>query len=240
MNFIRKILGLGPKDPVNIQPRKQTSQMKREEVSTDFINEGNIFPTLVTERTQVVDLEDQITSVFHRRENSFNRSLLALVSFDYQNLDKEGEDEVFQVKPLEQEAFLTFLAHAEKNIEKLDISFLDWNPVDMKLPYRILSAPITFFTSELILSQKHMLEAHRILNAKELMVSIPRRDIIFISDRELNKENYKHFLNMHAAMVLQENEEHEILCEDIFILENGEITGVVEIHQLSEVLQDQK
>ena len=67
MNFIRKILGLGPKELVNKIPRKPSSQIKRLASPEEKINEQNIFPVLVTKRTREVELADQITSVFHTR-----------------------------------------------------------------------------------------------------------------------------------------------------------------------------
>ncbi len=238
MNFIRKILGLGPKELVNKIPRKPSSQIKRLASPEEKINEQNIFPVLVTKRTREVELADQITSVFHTREGAFNDVLIALASFDYQNLNQDQEADVFQIMPKEEDAFLHFLVeHAEKNIEKLDFTFQDWNPSDEKFSFKILSASISFFTSELIMSKKHMLLAHKLLNSKELFVSIPRRGLIFICDKNLNEEDYMAFLNMHAYLVLKEDEKTELLCEDVFVLENGEITNVLEMHQLSEILQ---
>lgn len=239
MNFVRKILGLGPKDPINTIPRKKTTTVQKTGENLNHLSDLDlILPVLVTKTTNEVELENQISSVFHSRENSFKRVLIALVSSNYKNLDTNKEAELFQVKPDEEETFLKLLVeHGENNIEQLDIAFEYWNPTDENFKFSIVSAPITFFSSELIMSKKHMLNAHEMLNSKELFVSIPRRGLIFICDKNLNKEDYMTFLNMHAYVLLKEDEEAELLCEDIFVVENGEITSVLEMHQLSDILK---
>ncbi len=240
MNLIRKILGLGPKEPVNTVRRTQTPEVKRvAQQHNHFSDLDLLLPVLVTENTREIELENQITSVFHSREDGFNRILIGLTSFNYKNLDESKEAELFQVKPEEEETFLRLLVeHAENNIQELDISFQYWNPTDKDLNFSVLSAPITFFTSELIMSKKHMLTAHQKLNTEELFVSIPRRGLIFICDRNLNDEDYKTFLNMHSYAVLKGDAEDELLCEDVFVVENGEITNVLAMHQLSGILRE--
>ncbi|SNR16257.1 hypothetical protein [Tenacibaculum jejuense] len=239
MNFIRRILGLGPKEPINTIKKPQAVKENRvEEKEKHFYDLDLILPVLVTEKTTAIELENQMTSIFHNRENVFNRIVIGLASFNYKNLDESNGGELFQVKPDDEELFLRFLVeHAEKNIQALDINFDYWNPVDMNLDFSILSAPITFFSSELIMSKKHMLSAHEKLNSKELFVSIPRRGLIFVCDKNLNEEDYKTFLNLHSYAVLKGDTDDELLCEDIFVVENAEIMSVLEMYQLSEILQ---
>ncbi len=239
MNFFRKIFGLGPKEPVNVRPRTATPIKAIENIDTSMSYE-DIFPVLVSVKTKEYDLVNEIAATFHERENNYANVIVAHVMVDRKNLDKDGESELYHIKNgHENEDFYTTLEkNGRQNFDNFEVPFEFWNPTDEDLEYKVLSCRVSFFASEKIRSKKHMLEAHKLLNSKELLVSIPRKGLIFVCDKNIEEEHYIHFLNMHAYMVLQENEDLEFLCEDIFVVENGEIEGTLHIQQLSDKLNE--
>ncbi len=242
MNLLRKILGLGPKEPINVVPRKETPRIKVADESNLTPTDEDIFPVLVSLKTKEFDLLDELVATFHGREDNYADVVIAHVLVDKRNSEETGEEEVFHIKTegKDEDFCRMLLESGERNLDNLELPFEFWNPTDEELEYKILSCRISFFASQKIMCRKHMLEAHRILNADELLVSIPRRGLIFVCDRNIAKEHYEDFLNIHAYTVLQENEELEFLCEDVFVIKDGEIEGVLKNINLSKALNAQK
>ncbi len=54
----------------------------------------------------------------------------------------------------------------------------------------------------------------------------------------MESEFLNEFINLHAGIVLKEDNEMEILCEDIFVVKNGEIDSVMYLNKLSEKLKE--
>lgn len=123
-----------------------------------------------------------------------------------------------------------------KNLDKHEIPFIFWNPSDHKLPFKVLSTKVSAFSSEKIMSKKHMSQAHKMLDSNKLFVSIPRKGLIFVCREDLKPDDYSYFLKLHQFIVMDNKNENEFLCEDIFLVENGEISNVLSIEQLSEYL----
>lgn len=242
MNLFRKILGLGPKEPVNAIQRKEPNQIKVIDEPNPTLTDGDILPVLISSKTKEFNLVNEFTAIFHEREDNYSNVIIAYVMLDKANIDKTNEAELVHIKTSDKdENFYHMLAgNGQRNLDNFKMPFEFWNPTDENLEYRVLSCKKSFFASEKIMSKKHMLEANKLLNTDELLVSIPRRELIFVCNKNIDKAHYSHFLNMHAYMVLQENEDLEFLCEDIFIVKNGEIDEVLEIPQLSEKLNDRK
>jgi len=238
MNFIRKIFGLDSKEPVNVKPRKNFSQIRVIEDLNPTLTDEDILPVLISSKTQEFYLDKEIAYLFHEREGSYAKVVMAHVLLDKNSINKNGESELLHIstRNKDKEYYDMLQEAGQRNFDNLEVPFEFWNPTDKNLEYKVLSCNMSFFASQKILSKKHMLEAHKLLNADELLVSIPRRELIFVCDKNVAKDHYAHFLNMHSYFVLHENEELEFLCEDIFVVKNGEIYGVLEITQLSEFL----
>jgi len=220
MNFFRKILGLGPKQPVNVVPRKAASKIKVIDDPNPTLTQEDIFPVLISSKTQEFDLDNELAALFHEREGNHANVLVAHVLLDKKNMDENGESHLFQIKTSNKdEDFYNMLYdHGQQNLDNFKMPFEYWNPTDENLAYSVLSCSVSFFASQKIMSKKHMLEAHKMLNADELFVSIPRRELIFVCDKNMDEEHTTHFLNLHAYMVLQDNTDLEFLCEDIFVV----------------------
>ncbi len=238
MNFFRKILGLGPKELVNVVHNKKTSPVKVIDETTPALSQDGIFPVLVSEKTKEFDLEGQMVAVFHERENNYANVVIVHILMDKVKLDENGDTEVFQINTDNkgEDYYKMVFENGERNFDNFELPFEFWNPIDKKLDYKVLSCKPSLFASQKIMSKKHMLEAHKLLNTDELLVSIPRMGAIFVCDKKVSKEHRSDFFNQHAYIVLEESIKKEVLCEDIFVVKNGEIDSVFEFTQLSEAL----
>ena len=238
-NIFRKILGLGPSKPTNVRPQQTKTIVKPVNQTKKDLSDLNIYPSLVSGKTTEFDMNNEIAAVFHERESIYANIYTTYVMLDDINLDEEGDPQLLHIKTAtKDESYYNMLV--EKGAHNLDIraaNFEFWNPIDDKLPYQVLSSKLSFIASESILSKKHMLEAHKMLDCDELMVSIPRKGLIFIADNNLEAEHKKNFMNMHAYLIMDNKYNLEILCEDIFMVKNGKIEGVLEINQLSDLLR---
>jgi len=238
MNLFRKILGLGPKEPTNFRPRKKPTPVKVIDEVNPTLQYENILPALVFVKTKEFDLADELVATFHERENNYADVVVAYVMINEKNPLGDDEYQLHHIKTgnNDEDFYHMLQENGERNLDDFNIPFTFWNPTDEDLDYKVLSCGVSFFASEKVMSKKHMLEAHTMLDSDELLVSIPRKGLIFVCDKNITEEHYAHFLNMHASIVLQENDELEFLCEDIFIVKNGEIDSVLHVHQLSEHL----
>ncbi|MCR1026412.1 hypothetical protein [Cellulophaga baltica] len=243
MNFFRKLLGLGPKELVNVRPRANSSQTKRKESIVDVsdIDHRKIYPTLLSQKTKSFDLVNELVAMMHDREGLFAPIVIGHVMVDEKEVE-DGGPALYQVRTSNknEEDYKKLRLTGEINLDALEIPFIDWNYLDSKLNFQVLSCTISQFSSEKILSKKHLQEAHKKLGADELLVSIPRKGLIFVCSKNISDEDYGDFLNMHGAIVLQENEDLEFLCEDLFVVKNGEIENIIGVPQLSEMLKEKR
>ena len=112
------------------------------------------------------------------------------------------------------------------NIDNLEVSFKPaiFNGKEHK---NILTVDWSDYASELILSEKQILKAQEILGADELMISIPRRGHIYITD--INTDDYftssgRIIYDIHWQIWLDYNSEHKRLSSRIMTLKDGKIT----------------
>lgn len=122
------------------------------------------------------------------------------------------------------------------NFDRLEIPFHFWNGTGMTLNFKVLSCPISNSSTSKIISKKHMLEAHKMLNTDKLLVSIPLHDVIFVCKKDLSEEDFKMFFAIHYYALSNNKNQSNILCEDSFIVKNGEIEGAFEYPDISEEL----
>lgn len=244
IQFLRNILGLGPAEPTKLRKKPEevavkstVKEMIEDELEMDFTS---IYPYLVSQKTQELDLGDELVSVFHKTENIYAPIVQAFVMMNLSKEDANGEVDIFHLKTSNktEEDYEMLDKHSLINLDNLELPFVFWDFSDEKIEYDILSVKIAALASEKILSKKHMLEAHKMLNSKELLVSIPRKGHIFVCSNLLDKEHIAHFMNLHAYAILSDKHNLEVLCEDLFVVEEGEIVNVMGITQLSDVLRE--
>ncbi len=244
IKFLRNILGLGPAEPTNLRKKPiktavntVVKDMVKNEAEMDYTT---IYPYLVSTKTKELDLADDFVSVFHRTEEIYAPIVQAFICQNKNRENEKGEVDFYHLKITneDEEQYKVLDENSLKNLDDLDLPFEFWDFSDEKIEYDILSVRISPLASEKILSKKHMQEAHKILNSNELLVSIPRKGFIFVCSNLLDKKHIKHFMNLHAYAILSEKDNTEILCEDLFIFEDGEITSWLVITQLSERLRE--
>jgi hypothetical protein len=238
IQFFRNLLGLGNSKPVNLLEKKQKKTIYNPTPTANDIDYDNVFPLLISEKTNEFNIDNALVSVFHEREGNYSRIIETQALLDETQLDTDGEPAISHIKTENETIIKKMIKSSEKNIEKLKTALIFWNPTDTKYKFKILSAGMSTFSSELILSEKHMNQAHKMLNSKELFVSIPRRGLIFICDRNIENEHVATFVGLHSHIVLDNTSDLDLLCEDIFVLENGKIEAVWEQKKLSNILME--
>ncbi|TVZ08075.1 hypothetical protein JM80_0559 [Cellulophaga sp. RHA_52] len=247
IQFLRNILGLGPAEPTNLRKKPTANTQARtlaKEVITDNLEMDYtmVYPYLVSKKTKEIDLTDDLVSVFYESEDIYAPTVQAFVMMDKSKEDANGEIDVFHLKTSNktEKDFKKLDKHSITNLDNLELPFMYWDFTDEKNEYDILSARITPLSSEKILSRKHMLEAHKMLNSNELLVSIPRKGLIYVCSYLLDTKHIYQFIDIHTYMILTNKQNCELLCEDLFVVKNGEISNVIGLSQLSDKLREGK
>ncbi|EJL6622947.1 hypothetical protein NMS65_003524, partial [Vibrio cholerae] len=113
--------------------------------------------------------------------------------------------------------------NAYSNLESMDVVFTLSRVLDNK----VLTASGKPFSSEAILSKKHMLKAHEILNAKQMLVSIPRRTGLMAVSRDAPKEILNQFMYLHSHAWNDASYGNAPIANVLFLLEGGEIVAII-------------
>jgi len=117
----------------------------------------------------------------------------------------------------------TAIKKAYSNIDTMAIEFTPVKSLDNK----VLTASGKPFSSEAILSKKHMLKAHEILNAEQLLVSIPRRTGLMVVDKAAPEEIISKFIYLHNHAWNDDSYGNAPIVNMLFVIEKGEITGAI-------------
>lgn len=105
--------------------------------------------------------------------------------------------------------------------DEVDIPF----EVSKTLDNKVLTASGNDFSSEKILSKKHMLKAHKLLDAEELIVSIPRRRCTMITSKHVENNIIDQFLALHQHAWNDDSFGNPPISKHLFIVQNGKITA---------------
>ncbi|MGR7813712.1 DUF1444 family protein [Lacinutrix undariae] len=121
--------------------------------------------------------------------------------------------ETMDPKQITQEAF--------QNLENCDtgIEFV------ASLDNKAVGANGNDFSSETILSRTHMLKAHAMLDAEELLVSIPRRTCMTIISRDVDEETMNKFAYLHNYTWEDDSFGNAPITNSLFIVKEGNIVG---------------
>ena len=109
------------------------------------------------------------------------------------------------------------------NIDALDVTFTPSKLFDNKL----LTASGLPFSSEAILSKKNMLKAHKMLNAKQLLVSIARRTGLMVISKDVSDELLNKFIYLHNDAWNDDSYGNAPITNKLFVVEGGEIIGSI-------------
>jgi hypothetical protein len=112
---------------------------------------------------------------------------------------------------------------AFRNIEEYQQEF----EISTTLNGRVLLASGQDFSSEKILCKSHMMKAHELLKADELLVSIPRRRCMMITSRKEDRQLLDLFVRLHKDAWTDDSYGNPPIIDALFIVINGEIDGVI-------------
>ncbi|NME71583.1 hypothetical protein [Flammeovirga aprica] len=111
------------------------------------------------------------------------------------------------------------LQDAYQNLEEVQVDFEESKGM--------LFASGNDFSSEKILCESHMSKAHELLNAEELLVSIPRRTVMMIASKSAPEEIINPFLKMHAYTWQDDSYGNAPIINALFVVKNGTINGLI-------------
>lgn len=200
-----------------------------------MFGDQTVMPFLVSEHTSAFSLNNELTRVFHERENIFGRILNVYCSY---NLKEGNSVNYISTANLDENDYAGLEREGMVNLDQFKLPFVFWSMSDKELEFKILSTKISAFAPSIIMSKKHMNEAHKMLDSNKILVSIPREGVILICSHNLDKAHINEFIKVHFGIVLKEDSEMDILCEDIFVVENGEIESMLYVNKLSDILRE--
>lgn len=115
------------------------------------------------------------------------------------------------------------LKEAYDNLERIESNF----EISETLNRQVLTASGQDFSSEKILCKSHMLKAHDLLKAKELLVSIPRRRCMMITSRQADKELLNTFVQLHIHAWEDDSYGNAPILNALFVVIDGQIDGII-------------
>ena len=115
------------------------------------------------------------------------------------------------------------LKDAYQNLEEIASEF----EISETLSKQVLTASGQDFSSEKILCRSHMLKAHQLLDAKELLVSIPRRRCMMVTSRQADKELLNTFVGLHNHAWEDDSYGNAPILNALFVVIDGQIDGFI-------------
>lgn len=121
--------------------------------------------------------------------------------------------ETMDAKQITQEAFTNLENYST------DFEFVE------ALNNKALASSGNDFSSERILSKAHMLKAHAMLEAEELLVSIPRRTCMTVISRQADEDTINKFAYLHNYTWEDDSFGNAPITNSFFIVKDGVIVG---------------
>ncbi|MEP5255035.1 MAG: DUF1444 family protein [Winogradskyella arenosi] len=121
--------------------------------------------------------------------------------------------ETMDAKQITQEAFT--------NLEAYDTDFEFVEALNNKA----LASSGNDFSSERILSKAHMLKAHAMLEADELLVSIPRRTCMMVMSKTADEDTVNKFVYLHNHTWNDDSFGNAPIINALFVVKEGTIVG---------------
>ncbi|RCW92472.1 DUF1444 family protein [Winogradskyella arenosi] len=121
--------------------------------------------------------------------------------------------ETMDAKQITQEAFTNLEAY------NTDFEFVK------ALNNKALASSGNDFSSERILSKSHMLKAHAMLEAEELLVSIPRRTCMMVISKIADEDTVNKFVYLHNHTWNDDSFGNAPIINALFVVKEGAIVG---------------
>jgi hypothetical protein len=207
MSFLKKIFGSGSKEQSAVL-EQELEQVKKGEFNKIYpilkpgdwvgIKAGALTKTIVGEKEN----PKVVIGYGYDTPNNF-------IFLTYQDLEKKPVQEILQ--------------ESQDNIDNFQSQF----EVSKKLEGYVLTASGSDFSSEKILCKAFMLEAHKLLKADEIIVSIPRRRCMMITSKNAPKEILDMFVLLHQDAWVDESYGNAPIANMFFVLRNGEMENII-------------
>ncbi|RXJ74569.1 hypothetical protein CS022_03075 [Veronia nyctiphanis] len=92
-----------------------------------------------------------------------------------------------------------------------------------------VSANAESFSSEMILSKKHMNAIHKLIGSQSLYVSIPRRSVFLAVSAEASEDVLNKFIYVHLTNWQDDSFGNPPITDKLFVVEEGEIASIVSL-----------
>lgn len=115
------------------------------------------------------------------------------------------------------------LCEAYQNLAEAPSNF----EISEKLDGKVLTASGHDFSAEKILNKEHMLKAHELLQAEELLVSIPRRRCMMITSKAVDEQTLNIFAALHDNAWKDDSYGNPPIIDGLFVVINGAINGFI-------------
>jgi hypothetical protein len=118
---------------------------------------------------------------------------------------------------------LELRAEAHANLENYPVK------LEKAVNGQVLCTDAKDFSAEKVLSAAFMRQAHTLLGADELLVSIPRRRCLMIVNRKASGEVLGKFIYLHNHTWNDDSHGNAPITDLLFVVQGGEIKGMVEL-----------
>ncbi|EGV43217.1 hypothetical protein BZARG_1073 [Bizionia argentinensis JUB59] len=116
---------------------------------------------------------------------------------------------------------------AYENLENFETEF----EFSVALQNKVLTSSGYDFSSERILSKTHMMKAHTMLKADELLVSIPRRSCMMVIPKDIESELLNLFIQLHNDAWYDDSYGNAPIANILFVVKDGRITGHIALDE---------
>ena len=90
------------------------------------------------------------------------------------------------------------------------------------------------FSSEKLLCKDLLMQAHKMLDVKTILVAAPRRTVIYAAANDLNDERLELSKTVVAETLADGSFRHQKISPLIFRFENGELVGALIVKQVQQ------
>lgn len=92
---------------------------------------------------------------------------------------------------------------------------------------QVLTASGGDYSSEKILCKSHLMKAHELLESEELLISIPRRTVMYVTFRDADQDVLDEFMKIHYHTWNDDSYGNARIMNSLFVVKDGEIKGLI-------------
>lgn len=143
-----------------------------------------------------------------------------VIAFAYEKQDRLMFISEDNINAFESDKFI------DKAYTNLDNYHSEFKLVE-SLENKVLTSSGINFCSEKILHHEHMIKAHEMLQAEELLVSVARRRCMLITNKMVDKPIMDKFIQLHLNIWYDNSFGNAPIGNFFFVLKNGEVQTII-------------